>query len=255
MQVPSAGQEWDAARYAANARFVTELGVPVLQLLAPQPGERVLDLGCGDGLLAVQLAELGCTVVAVDAAPDMVRAAKMRGVDARLADGTALLFTREFDAVFSNAALHWMSADPDAVVAGVARSLRAGGRFVGEFGGHGNVAAIVVALQAVLARRGIDGQTQIPWYFPSAHEYRERLTQHGFDVARCDLIPRPTPLPTGMAAWLETFADPFLRLIPDADRAGVRAEAVELLHHVLRDSSGRWTADYVRLRFAAVLQL
>ena len=96
-----------------------------------------------------------------------------------------------------------MSADPDAVIAGVARALRPGGRFVGEFGGHGNVAAIIVALQAALARRGIDGAALIPWYFPTPDEYRRRLERHGFDVGRIDLIPRPTPLPTGMAAWLE----------------------------------------------------
>ena len=143
MQVPPAGQEWDAERYAANARFVTKLGAPVVELLAPQPGERILDLGCGDGVLAVRLTELGCTVVGVDADPAMVRAAKARGVDARLADGAALRFTEEFDGVFSNAALHWMSADPDAVIAGVVRALRPDGRFVGEFGGHGNVAAIM----------------------------------------------------------------------------------------------------------------
>ncbi len=124
--------------------------LPVLELLMPQPGERILDLGCGDGVLALRLAELGCAVVGVDAAPDMVREARDRGVDARLVDGAALPFAREFDAVFSNAALHWMSADPDAVIAGVARALRPGGRFVGEFGGHGNVAAIIVALQAAL---------------------------------------------------------------------------------------------------------
>ena len=255
MQVPRAGQAWEAARYAANARFVADLGLPVVELLAPQPGERILDLGCGDGVLTRRLAEIGCSVVGIDAAPDMVREACVRGVDARLADGADLRFAAEFDAVFSNAALHWMSADPDAVIAGVARALRPGGRFVGEFGGQGNVAAIVVALVAVLARRGIDGAALIPWYFPTPDEYRQRLERLGFKVERIDLIPRPTPLPTGMAAWLETFADPFLRTVPETERGPIRAEAVDLLQHVLRDNTGRWTADYVRLRFAAVLQL
>jgi SAM-dependent methyltransferase len=243
------------SRYATHARFVADLGTPVLDLLAPRPGERILDLGCGDGALTRRLPDMGCTVVGVDAAPDMVRQACARGVDARLADGASLPFAREFDAVFSNAALHWMSAQPDAVVAGVARALRLGGRFVGEFGGHGNVAAIVVALQAVLARRGIDGAALNPWYFPTPDEYRGRLERRGFSVERIELIPRPTSLPTGMGAWLETFADPFLLAIPEVERAPARAEAVHLLRHVLRDNSGRWTADYVRLRFAAVLQL
>jgi SAM-dependent methyltransferase len=255
VQVPSAGQEWDAKRYAAHARFVTELGAQVVELLAPRPGERILDLGCGDGVLARRLADLGCEVVGVDAAPDMVRAARARGIDARVADGGALPFAREFDAVFSNAALHWMKADPDAVIAGTARALRPGGRFVGEFGGHGNVAAITVALLAALARRGIDGVPLIPWYFSTTAEYRCRLERYGFAVESIDLIPRPTPLPTGMEAWLENFADPFLQSVARSDRDLVRAEAVELLRPVLRDAGGNWTADYVRLRFAAVLQL
>ena len=255
VQVPRSGQEWDAQRYATHARFVADLGMPVLELLAPRPGERILDLGCGDGVLTRKLTELGCAAVGVDASPDMVREAQALGVDARLADGADLDFDAEFDAVFSNAALHWMSADPDRVIRGVARALRPGGRFVGEFGGHGNVAAIIVALLAVLRRRGIDGTELHPWFFPTPAEYRDRLEAQGFTVERIDLIPRPTPLPTGMAAWLATFADPFLRSIPHAQREQVRAEAVELLRPVLEDKSGAWTADYVRLRFAAVLQL
>ena len=254
MQRPAAGQEWDAGRYAANARFVADLGAPLVELLAPRPGERILDLGCGDGVLSARLAELGCTVVGVDADPDMVRAAQALGVDARLVDGRHLPFAGEFDAVFSNAALHWMKDDPDAVIAGVARALRPGGRFVGEMGGHGNVAAITVALLAALARRGIDGVAGIPWYFPTVAEYRGRLERQGFEVGQIMLLPRPTDLPTGMAAWLETFAGPLLAGVAAAERETVRAEAVALLRPVLRDGAGRWTADYVRLRFAAVLQ-
>ena len=254
MQRPAAGQEWDAGRYAANARFVADLGAPLVELLAPRPGERILDLGCGDGVLSARLAELGCTVVGVDADPDMVRAARALGVDARLVDGRHLPFAGEFDAVFSNAALHWMKDDPDAVISGVARALQPGGRFVGEMGGHGNVAAISVALLAALARRGIDGAPGIPWYFPTIAEYRGRLERQGFEVGQIVLLPRPTDLATGMAAWLETFAGPLLAGVAAAEHETVRAEAVELLRPVLRDGAGRWTADYVRLRFAAVLQ-
>lgn len=250
----SAGQDWQAERYARNARFVADLGQPVVELLAPEPGERILDLGCGDGALTRKLAELGCDVVGVDAGPDMIRVARELGLDAHVVDGHELAFEREFDAVFSNAALHWMKRDPDAVVAGVARALKPGGRFVGEFGGHGNVAAIVTALLAVLARRDLDGMRGHPWYFPTPAAYRKRLEAHGFRVESIDLIPRPTPLPTGMSAWLDTFAEPMLKLLPEGERPAVKEEAVELLAPTLRDETGNWTADYVRLRFRAVLR-
>lgn len=244
---------WQAERYAAHAGFVPELGLPVLQLLDARPGERILDLGCGDGVLSARLTALGCRVVGIDASPDMVRAARDRGVDARLMDGHALDFTREFDAVFSNAALHWMKAAPADVAAGAARALRPGGRFVGEMGGHGNVAAVTVALAAVLRARGYDGAAANPWYFPTPEHYRGVLEGAGFAVRCIELIPRPTPLPTGMAGWLETFAGPFLRLLPDSERAAAAQEAIELLRPALCDERGRWSADYVRLRFAAAL--
>jgi SAM-dependent methyltransferase len=250
MSQPPTSQSWNAGRYARNARFVAELAATVVELLAPRPGERILDLGCGDGALTEQLAALGCAVVGVDGDPVMVEAARARGLDARLVDGQALSFEGEFDAVFSNAALQWMRA-PDAAIAGVRRALRPGGRFVGEFGGHGNVATITVALVAVLAARGADGIGAIPWYFPTAEAYAGKLQSHGFVVDRIELIPRPTPLPTDMAGWLETFADPFFSRLPAGQRAAARADALALLAPCLRDERGRWTADYVRLRFAA----
>ena len=148
-----ARQSWSAKRYAETAGFVPALGAPVLELLSPSPGERILDLGCGDGVLTKKIIEKGATVVAVDAAPEMVAAARARGIDARMINGHDLAFESEFDAVFSNAALHWMR-DQDAVLAGVHRALKPAGRFVGEMGGHNNTAAILVALSAVLARRG-----------------------------------------------------------------------------------------------------
>jgi trans-aconitate methyltransferase len=249
----SEGQHWEAQRYARNARFVADLGQPVVELLAPQPGERILDLGCGDGALTRKLVELGCSVVGVDAGPDMIRAARELGLDAHVVDGHELAFEREFDAVFSNAALHWMKRDPQEVIAGVARALRPGGRFVGEMGGHGNVAAIVTALLAVLERRGIDGRPAHPWYFPTPAAYRARLERQGFTVETIELIPRPTPLPTGMAGWSETFAEPLFKLLPEAERTAARDEMVELLATSLCDETGAWTADYVRLRFRAVL--
>jgi SAM-dependent methyltransferase len=223
----------------------------VLELLKPSPGERILDLACGDGVLTQKIAESGAAVVGVDAAPDMVSAAKVRGLDARVMDGAGLRFNREFDAVFSNAALHWMKSDPDAVIAGVARALKPGGRFVAEMGGHGCIAAITVAIVAVMARYGIDAKPLIPWYFPTVDDYKSRLERHGFSVDYIELIPRPTPLPTNMARWLEVFAAFVFSRLPEERRAAARDEVIELLRLVLCDERGRWTGDYIRLRFAA----
>lgn len=161
-------QIWNAEDYARNARFVSDLGQPVFELLAPKAGERILDLGCGDGALTEKLALAGANVVGVDLSSDFVAAAAARGLDARLVDAQQLPFRNEFDAVFSNAVLHWMR-DIDAVLAGVRRSLRSGGRFVGEFGGHGCVAAVCTALRAVMIRHGHKAVS--PWYFPTVEDF------------------------------------------------------------------------------------
>ena len=247
-----AGQVWDARGYAHHAGFVATLGRPVVELLAPVAGERVLDLGCGDGALTAELAALGVAVVGCDASPELLEAARRRGLEVVLADGHDLPFQGEFDAVFSNAALHWMTR-PDAVLAGVARALRPGGRFVAELGGIGNVAAITTALRAVMLEAGIDGLAIRPWFFPTPADYARRLERHGFVVEAIELIPRPTPLPTGMEGWLETFGEPFLRHAPAERRDALIERAVALLEPALRDADGDWRADYVRLRFRAVL--
>ena len=247
-----ARQDWRAERYALNASFVAALGFPLLALLKPRKGESILDLGCGDGVLAQEIASSGARVVAVDASPEMVAAARSRGLDARVMDGHALAFEGEFDAVFSNAALHWMR-QPEAVLAGVRRALKRGGRFVGEMGGRGNIASIRVALAAVLARRGIEAEPLSPFYFPSAEVYRARLESAGFAVEEICLFARPTVLPGSIEPWLETFADPFLRVLANEERPKARTEVADLLRPVLVDEKGIWIADYVRLRFRAVL--
>ncbi len=245
-----AGQSWSAERYAENASFIPALGLPLLELLAPQKGERILDLGCGNGVLSEEIAKRGARVVAVDGSAEMAAAARSRGLDARVMDAESLTFKAEFDAVFSNAALHWMR-DADAVLRGVRRALKPGGRFVAEMGGHGNIASILVALASVLSRRGIDAWPLSPFYFPSAEAYRARLEGAGFAVSEIRLFPRPTVLPGSIEPWLDTFAEPFLGVLPEADRMRARAEVADLLRPVLVDETGTWIADYVRLRFRA----
>ncbi|MEM7544396.1 MAG: methyltransferase domain-containing protein [Pseudomonadota bacterium] len=246
-----ADDHWSADRYAANARFVTDLAGPVMELLDPQPGERILDLGCGDGPIAKALSDMGCDVTGVDASADMVAGARARGVDSLVADGHDMTFVEEFDAVFSNAALHWMT-QPDAAIASVYRALKPGGRFVAEQGGQGNVAAIHTALIAVLADYGIDTDLSDIWYFPSIAEQSRRLNGAGFTVETMAMHPRPTPLAAGMAAWLETLAAPALARLVEADRAEARNRVTALVRPALCDADGNWMADYARLRFRAV---
>jgi len=245
-------QHWSAQRYAETAHFVPAFGATVVELLAPKAGERILDLGCGDGVLTEKIAAVGASVVAVDAAPDMVAAAKARGLDARVCAGQNLDFDREFDAVFSNAALHWMRPQ-EPVLAGVRRALKPGGRFVAEMGGHNNTAAIMIAFRAVLARYGVDSLKQMPWYFPSAAAYRAKLEAAGFRVEEIAIVPRPTPLEAGLKRWMETFCEDFVSPLAPADRERAIDEVCALLEPILRDETGLWIADYVRLRFHAVL--
>ena len=243
-------QTWDPDRYERNARFVSDLGMPTVELLAPQAGERILDLGCGDGALTEKIVALGCSVAGIDGSEAQVEAARRRGLEAYVGDGERLMFESEFDAVFSNAALHWMKG-ADAVIDGVWRALKPGGRFVAECGGYGGVARITAALYDALARRGLDGAALNPWYFPDVADYRQRLQARGFVVNSIVLIPRPTPLPGDIAGWLETFAEVFVNALPAADRKEFISEVRELLRPQLCDDRGSWTADYVRLRFAA----
>ncbi len=251
MSASQSRQVWNAGDYDANARFVSDLAGAVLDWLAPQPGERILDLGCGDGALTEQLAAAGCNVVGVDSSENFIKASQARGLDARLMDGQALKFEGEFDAVFSNAALHWMT-EPEAVLTGVARALRPGGRFVAEFGGHGNVAAIVTAMRAVAVRRGADPASAMRWFFATVDEYSAMLESAGFEVSRIGLFPRPTSLATGMEPWLKLFSLPFFEQFGEESDAALK-ETADLLAPSLRDKSGNWTADYVRLRVEARL--
>ena len=251
VSAPNAASRWDAADYAKSAAFVPALGAPVLALLDPQAGESILDLGCGDGALTVKIVEAGAKVVGVDASESMVAAAKALGLDTHVANGEALEFGPEFDAVFSNAALHWM-LDGAAVAAGVHRALKPGGRFVGEMGGQGNVATLRAGIRAELVRRGYPVPAEDPQWYPAPAEFAAIYAAAGFVDIDAQLIPRPTPLPEGVAAWLRVFRAGFMDAaqVPEADQAEI-AEAVEqTLAPQLRQPDGSWVADYVRLRFS-----
>ena len=242
-------QTWKSDSYQHNTGFVSAYGEDVLSWLGAKSGERILDLGCGDGILTRKIGDLGVDVVGVDASPSFVETACAAGLDVRLMDGQALTFNDEFDAVFSNAALHWM-LDPQAVLEGVVRALKPGGRFVGEFGGFGNVAAVSTAMQAVGAEMGGNLALAGPWFFPTVSQYSTMLEANGFAVEEITTFYRPTPLPTGIRGWLQVMRGPFFEQFGDrSEEAFAKVEAA--LRPSLCDHEGQWIADYVRLRFNA----
>jgi len=245
-------QTWDPKQYEQHGAFVHGLASGVVDWLAPIAGERILDLGCGDGQLSKRIAATGAMVIGLDSSPQMASAARALGIDATVGDAEALPFeSSSFDAVFSNAALHWVR-NHDAMLSGVKRLLKPSGRFVAEFGGFGNIAAIRVAMRTAIERFGHDGSKDDVNYYPTPEAYTRRLEQHGFAVERMALIPRPTPLPaSGMSGWIKTFRRGVLESLPEEVRDKVVDEAARLLAPALRDETGNWIADYVRLRFIA----
>jgi SAM-dependent methyltransferase len=244
-------QRWFADRYAENARFVADLAEPLIKNLAPGRGELILDLGCGDGALTKLVMDAGAKAFGVDASIDQVMACKNLGIPSAVMDGHNLAFNEVFDAILTNAALHWMTS-PNDVIDGMWNSLKPGGRVVGEMGGAGNIARITRALTEALIRRSLQDKIVFPWFFPEVADYRQRLETRGFVVGYMELIPRPTPLPGAITAWLDTFGEQFLFLVPKRERAAFKDEVAKDLQADLFDPSGQWVADYVRLRFTAI---
>ncbi len=234
--------QWDATDYARVGGFVPALGAAALDLLAPQPGEAILDVGCGDGTLTEKILELGASVVGIDNSLSMIGAARARGLDARLMDAAQLKFSEAFDAIFSNATLHWV-LDKERAARAIWFALRPGGRFAGEMGGDGNLAKLRIALDDELVARGYGPPTYAANWYPGVEEFVALYEAAGFKDIDARLIERPTPLEHGVAAWVLTFRAGWL------DRAGVPDSERPAIADAVARRVGTDIADYVRLRF------
>jgi trans-aconitate methyltransferase len=246
---------WDANLYDAKHSFVNEMARGLVEMLAPKPGERILDLGCGTGALAQQIADAGATVVGVDASAAMIVQAQKNypDLDFRVADAVSMQFAESFDAVFSNAALHWVRP-PELAAARVFAALKPGGRLVLEMGGKGNVARVLRAAITAGRQMGIDLTADIEInYFPSIGEYAGLLEQAGFTVSSAILFDRPTLLSdgdAGLANWIRMFRPAALAAIPE-HRQSEFLRAMESQCKIDLQRNGEWHADYRRLRITA----
>ena len=234
--------KWDAGDYARVGAFVAELGGAALDLLDPQPGERILDVGCGEGTLTKKIIERGATVLGIDNSPGMIEAARANGIDALLLDAADIQFFAEFDAAFSNATLHWVLQKEQAARA-IFRALKPGGRFAGEMGGEGNLAKLRRALDEELIIRGYVPPSESSNWYPSPDEFATVYDAAGFREIDARLIERPTPIAHGVAEWVTTFRKGWL------DRAEVPEEERADIGAAVADRVGSDVADYVRLRF------
>jgi SAM-dependent methyltransferase len=239
---PASTSQWDAADYARIGGFVPALGAAALGLLDPQPGEHILDVGCGDGTLTLKIKEAGADVVGIDNSLSMVGAAKAKGLDVRLMDAAELKFAEAFDAAFSNATLHWV-LDKERAARAIWFALKHGGRFAGEMGGAGNLAKLRETLDDVLVERGFGPPTYAANWYPTPEEFTAIYAAAGFKDIDARLIERPTELEHGVAAWVTTFRAGWL------DRAGVPHDQRQSIADTVSQRVGSNMADYVRLRF------
>jgi len=253
---PKSVNEWNAELYESKHSFVSNLGLDLLELLSPQTGEKILDLGCGTGHLSYKITSKGAKVIGIDNAPTMISQAHNNypNLEFQLQSAANLSFTEQFDAVFSNATLHWIKSDKQEVVAGIWRVLKPGGRFVAEFGGKGNIGEIIKGIYEALDARGYESKKQLnPWYFPSIGEYASLLEKEGFELTFARLFPRQILLSDGdkgLKNWIEMFAGCFFEGISGQDKLNILADIEERLRPKLyRD--GTWFADYKRLRVVA----
>ena len=248
-------QQWNANLYDTKHKFVSSLATETVELLSPKVGERILDIGCGTGHLTQEIANCGAEVLGVDSAETMILQARQNYPNLQFAvmDAINLEFTEEFDAVFSNAVLHWIK-QPEKVIAGVWKSLKPGGRFVAEFGGKGNINSIQTALERAICQENSAFENLLnPNYFPSIAEYGSLLEKQGFELTFATLFARPTPLDgeSGMVNWLKMFRNSVLAAFSEATQAKILANVEEQLRPTLY-KNGTWFADYRRLRVVAI---
>ena len=246
--------KWDAGLYDEKHSFVWKMAAGLLELLEAKPGERILDVGCGTGHLAEQIASKGAIVTGVDQSPEMIGQAREAhpGIRFEVMDAREMAFTEKFDAMFSNATLHWIK-EPERAIERIARALRPGGRFVAEFGGKGNIAGLMSAVERAWAKQGLPRPAPNPWYYPSLAEYAALLEKHGLEVTYGLLFDRPTPLEDGdrgLRNWLEMFGGAILEKLPAGQRAGMVAKVEEEARGALYHEAG-WVMDYRRLRIVA----
>lgn len=230
--------------------FISDLAAPILEMLEPKDGENILDLGCGDGSLTLEIKKSGANVQGVDLNTGKVEQARAKGIDASVKNITQISFENKFDAIFSNAVLNWVK-NPDHAVRNIHKALKKGGRFIAEFGGEGNIKTISDAMQEVFEKNDKLGTFKNPWYYPSAEEYKKLLEENGFTVEHCELVPKPTRV-VNMDQWLDAFAATIISHLTKQEKVEFKDQVKKILEPKLYTKENDWTLDYVRLRVKAV---
>ncbi|KAI9044718.1 class I SAM-dependent methyltransferase [Aspergillus affinis] len=263
-----AKDHWSTEAYSTSASFVPKLAQTLLQYLDPQPTDKVLDIGCGDGKYTEAFLPAVQSVLGVDASPAMIEAAskeygnakaEFRVVDCCYLEKEKEIVNGSWDKVISNAALHWILRNESTrlnTLKAIYDSLKPGGRYVFEMGGHGNIAEVQTAMIFALVQQGFSiekARETSPWFFPSVTWMTKALEEIGFKVEKMELEYRPTKLTDavngGLAGWVRLMGAPFLDALPEEKREGVAQQVCEVLQTAVtyHEDGSQWLG-YVRLR-------